>query len=91
MRKMCWIVAEVALSGVLFCGCSADVEVDNSKSTEKKKSAQEARGDEKPREPTAEELLEARRDKVKRAIPRRMPHLFTLKNPWPGSRKQTTR
>lgn len=51
------------LTGVFFCGCSADVEVDNSKSIGKRKPVEEEKTDEKPKKPTAEELLEARRDK----------------------------
>ena len=56
-------VAGVCLAGSLICGCSADVEVDNSKSVEKRKSAEETKNDRENREPTAEELLEAKRDK----------------------------
>ena len=60
---MVYAAAGICLSGMLVCGCSADVEVDNSKSAEKSKSAEEATGEEKPHKPTAEELLEAKRDK----------------------------
>lgn len=64
MKKiMIFAVLSMCLSGVLFCGCSADVEVDNSKAVEKRKAAEEVKGDENPHEPTAEELLEAKRDK----------------------------
>jgi len=56
-------VTGVCLFGLLFCGCSADVEVDNSKALEKRKSVEGAKSDEKPHVPTAEELLEAKRDK----------------------------
>ena len=39
MKKIRWIVTGAAMTGALFfCGCSADVEVDNSKSAEKRKS-----------------------------------------------------
>ena len=60
---MVYAAAGICLSGMLVCGCSADVEVDNSKSAEKRKSAEEATGEEKPHKPTAEELLEAKREK----------------------------
>ena len=64
MKKIRWIVTGAAMTGALFfCGCSADVEVDNSKSAEKRKTVEETKNDEKPKEPTAEELLEAKRDK----------------------------
>ena len=53
----------ICLSGLLLCGCSADVEVNNSKSVEKRKTAEGTKNDDKPRAPTAEELLEAKRDK----------------------------
>ena len=52
------------MTGVLFfCGCSADIEVDNSKSTDKRKSVEEIKNKEKPKEPTTEELFEIKRDK----------------------------
>ena len=60
---MWMVLTGAALSGAVFCGCSADVEVDNSKSVEKRKTVEAAKGDEKPHTPTAEELLEAKRDK----------------------------
>ena len=65
MKNMVTCVATgICLSGLLLCGCSANIEVDNSKSAEKGKSAEKAKGDEKPHEPTAEESLEAMRDKI---------------------------
>lgn len=64
MKKMMICVATgLCLSGLLLCGCSADVEVDNSRSADRRKSAEGAKNDDKPRVPTAEELLEAKRDK----------------------------
>ena len=63
MKDIWLILTCAALSGVVFCGCSADVEVDNSKSGEKRKSIEEAKDDKKNHSPTAEELLEAKRDK----------------------------
>ncbi|MGN0887323.1 MAG: hypothetical protein ACI4UY_00420 [Kiritimatiellia bacterium] len=64
MKNTCWLVMMGAvLTGAFFCGCSADVEVDNSKSIGKRKPVEEEKTDEKPKKPTAEELLEARRDK----------------------------
>ena len=60
MKNIRWIVTGAAMTGALFfCGCSADVEVDNSKSAEKRKSVEETKNDGKPKAPTAEELLEA--------------------------------
>ena len=66
MNKMCWVATIAAAMGMLFCGCSADVEVDNSRSGESNRSQRDsARGREKS-EPTPEELrrakLEASRD-----------------------------
>ena len=46
MKRMYRIVTGIALSGAIFCGCSADVEVDNSKAVEKRKSVEETKGDE---------------------------------------------
>ena len=63
MKNIVCVVTGICLSGLLFCGCSADVEVNNSKAAEKSKPAEKTKGDEKPHEPTAEELLEAKRDK----------------------------
>ena len=64
MKNMMVCVATgICLSCLLLCGCSADVEVDNSRSAEKRRTVEKAKSDEKPHEPTAEELLEAKRDK----------------------------
>lgn len=64
MKNMMVCVATgICLSGLLLCGCSADVEVDNSKSAGKSKSAEKTKGDAKSHEPTTDEPLEAKRDK----------------------------
>ena len=66
MKKFYRIAMMAAFLGLLLCGCSADVEVDNTKAIEKKETTEETKGGEKPREPTPEELrkakLEAARD-----------------------------
>ncbi|MGN0853446.1 MAG: hypothetical protein ACI4Q3_08735 [Kiritimatiellia bacterium] len=55
-------VAGTALLGTALCGCSADIEIDNSKSAAKGSSVEGTKNDEK-HAPTAEELLEAKRDR----------------------------
>ena len=65
MKYVDMIAVAMGLSGLLICGCSADVEADNSKSVDKRPpAAAEVKENEKPRAPTPEELLEARRDRI---------------------------
>lgn len=63
MKNMWMVLTGAVLSGAVFCGCSADVEIGGAKSAEKGKSAEGTQGGEKPKEPTPEEILESERDK----------------------------
>ncbi len=77
---MVYAAAGICLSCVLVCGCSADVEVDNFNQAEKRKSAEETTGEEKPHKPTAEELLEAKRGKIEAEYsPTNKPALYVEK------------
>lgn len=58
--KRIGLIGGLALAGLFLAGCSADVEVDNSRTGDK--ASQSEQKDEKPRAPTAEELLEAKRN-----------------------------
>ena len=60
------LVLGSCLAGLLFCGCSADVKVDNSREDHKK--PQSVKTDDKRREPTPEELRQAKIDQKRDAI-----------------------
>ena len=58
--KSIGLIGGLALASLFLAGCSADVEVNNSRTGDK--ASQSEQKDEKPRAPTAEELLEAKRN-----------------------------
>ena len=63
MRDSSLIATVAVVIGLMFCGCSADDEVNSSKQPERQKAPSEESINSGTKEPTAAELLEAKRDK----------------------------